>query len=311
MHKGEWQNAITLFEEFVDKKHIRNTLTKVDGMIALMMAYLYTGQHEKSRELLKSLERFIDDLNPHYQPFLWSAKIRYHCLFDQKKAIQKLLGNQSILSLGIPFMYYEVPVNTECRALIFEGSESNLKLADEKLDELIQMNSTQHNIIHLIELYALQAILLDKQENFEASVTSFLKSIKLAEPGKVIACFVELGRPLMNIIDKLSTKIKEKDFIGEIIRAIESSSILQINQLPEKLLKESRKSQKEQLNIFTQSELAVLKCIAEGLRNQEIAEKLFNSEETIKKHIYHMFQKLQVKNRLSLVTKAKEEGLLE
>jgi len=38
---------------------------------------------------------------------------------------------------------------------------------------------------------------------------------------------------------------------------------------------------------------------------------LFNSEETIKKHIYHMFQKMYVKNRLSLVTKAKEMGIIE
>ena len=147
-----------------------------------------------------NLKKFINNLKPFYQQFLWSAKIRCHCQLDQKEAIQKLLEKQSVIIPGIPFMYFEVTVITECRALIFEGSESNLKLADEKLDELIQINSEQHNTIHLVELFALQAILLDKQKNFEASVTSFLKSIKLAEPGKVIACFVELDGPLMNII---------------------------------------------------------------------------------------------------------------
>jgi DNA-binding NarL/FixJ family response regulator len=65
------------------------------------------------------------------------------------------------------------------------------------------------------------------------------------------------------------------------------------------------------LNALTPTELKVLKCIAEGLRNREIADKLFNSEETIKKHIYHMFQKLEVKNRMSLVTRAKEEGIID
>ena len=72
-----------------------------------------------------------------------------------------------------------------------------------------------------------------------------------------------------------------------------------------------KKAIKEQLNVLTASELKVLECMADGLRNQEIAEKLFNSEETIKKHIYNMFQKMEVKNRLSLVTRAKEEGILE
>ena len=46
------------------------------------------------------------------------------------------------------------------------------------------------------------------------------------------------------------------------------------------------------------------------MTRQEIAEKLFISPETVKKHIYNMFQKLHVKNRLSLVTKALEEGIL-
>ena len=48
-----------------------------------------------------------------------------------------------------------------------------------------------------------------------------------------------------------------------------------------------------------------------GLRNMEIADKLFISDETVKKHIYNMFQKLNVKNRLSLVAKAKKESLME
>ena len=69
--------------------------------------------------------------------------------------------------------------------------------------------------------------------------------------------------------------------------------------------------EKGKSNLLTSRELKVLECVALGLRNQEIAEKLFNSEETIKKHIYNMFQKLKVKNRLSLVTMAKEMKILE
>ena len=67
----------------------------------------------------------------------------------------------------------------------------------------------------------------------------------------------------------------------------------------------------DKLNVLSSKETEVLNCVAEGLRNKEISEKLFNSEETIKKHIYNMFQKLGVKNRLSLVTKATELSILE
>ena len=78
------------------------------------------------------------------------------------------------------------------------------------------------------------------------------------------------------------------------------------NQIDEK----PGRGHKDTLNIFTRKELEVLNCIALGMTNREIADKLFNSEETIKKHINNMFHKTYVKNRLSLVSRAKEEGVI-
>jgi DNA-binding NarL/FixJ family response regulator len=54
----------------------------------------------------------------------------------------------------------------------------------------------------------------------------------------------------------------------------------------------------------------VLEYVANGLRNKEIALKLFISDDTVKKHLYNMFQKLSVKNRFGLVSKARELGLI-
>ena len=66
----------------------------------------------------------------------------------------------------------------------------------------------------------------------------------------------------------------------------------------------------ERSDLFTKKELEVLRCIALGMSNKEIADSLFNSEETIKKHINNMFHKTYVKNRMSLVNKAKEIGAI-
>ena len=79
----------------------------------------------------------------------------------------------------------------------------------------------------------------------------------------------------------------------------------------DKIIENSGPIQKDKLNVFTKKEHEILNCIAEGMRNQEIAERLFNSEETIKKHINNMFQKMYVKNRLSLVNRAREKGIIE
>ena len=53
-------------------------------------------------------------------------------------------------------------------------------------------------------------------------------------------------------------------------------------------------------------ELEVLRLISEGLSNQEIGERLFIAESTIKTHVSSLFVKLDVKRRTQAVTRAKE-----
>lgn len=57
-------------------------------------------------------------------------------------------------------------------------------------------------------------------------------------------------------------------------------------------------------------EMEVLELIAQGLSNQEIAEKLFISIHTVKTHSSNLFSKLDVKRRVQAVNKARQIGLL-
>jgi len=57
---------------------------------------------------------------------------------------------------------------------------------------------------------------------------------------------------------------------------------------------------------ISERELEVLQLISEGLSNQEIGERLFISESTIKTHVSSLFVKLDVKRRTQAVTRAKE-----
>ncbi len=61
---------------------------------------------------------------------------------------------------------------------------------------------------------------------------------------------------------------------------------------------------------LTKRELQVLQLIAQGKSNQEIADALFLSLSTIKKHSGLIFQKLDVHNRTEAVMRAREFGLL-
>lgn len=61
---------------------------------------------------------------------------------------------------------------------------------------------------------------------------------------------------------------------------------------------------------LTEREADVLRWMARGLANHEIAEKLFVSEATIKTHVAHILDKLQVDNRVQAVVAAYESGLV-
>jgi DNA-binding NarL/FixJ family response regulator len=62
--------------------------------------------------------------------------------------------------------------------------------------------------------------------------------------------------------------------------------------------------------ILTAREIEVMKQVAGGLSNQQIAEKLIVQEGTIKIHIHNIYRKLGIKNRVDLTLYAQKRGLV-
>lgn len=60
---------------------------------------------------------------------------------------------------------------------------------------------------------------------------------------------------------------------------------------------------------LSRREVEVLECIATGMKNAAIAEKLFLSEKTVKSHVGSIFKKLQVNDRTEATVRAKEGGI--
>jgi LuxR family maltose regulon positive regulatory protein len=61
---------------------------------------------------------------------------------------------------------------------------------------------------------------------------------------------------------------------------------------------------------LTERELEVLRLIADGLSNYEIAVRLFVGVSTVKTHVNRIFSKLCAKNRTQAVARARELRLL-
>jgi DNA-binding NarL/FixJ family response regulator len=86
--------------------------------------------------------------------------------------------------------------------------------------------------------------------------------------------------------------------------AITKRVISQFSRIPQ------RAPQKE-LEDLTERELEVLRLIARGLSNAEIGHELYISDTTVKTHITHIFQKLDLRDRVQAVVLAYESGLLD
>jgi Response regulator containing a CheY-like receiver domain and an HTH DNA-binding domain len=72
----------------------------------------------------------------------------------------------------------------------------------------------------------------------------------------------------------------------------------------------TRASTQESLGL-TPRELELAGLVVSGLRNREIATQLGISEGTTKLHLYNVYKKLGVANRVELVLRMRSAGLLE
>ncbi|WP_121352042.1 response regulator [Flavisolibacter nicotianae] len=105
----------------------------------------------------------------------------------------------------------------------------------------------------------------------------------------------------------------DKETIVRAIEAVMEGEDYMDDAIKKILLQESLTGQRR--SIFevplTKREKEILKHIAEGLSNQEIADKLFISLRTVETHRLNINQKLDVKNTAGLVKEALKRGLID
>lgn len=82
-----------------------------------------------------------------------------------------------------------------------------------------------------------------------------------------------------------------------------------ISKIDKKII--TNQSKNEYSNLLTQKELDILNLIAQGKNNEDIGKTIFISTGTVKWHINHILSKLDVKNRIQAVEKAKALKLID
>lgn len=101
---------------------------------------------------------------------------------------------------------------------------------------------------------------------------------------------------------------------SEVIKAIEKASRGETVIEPKvanKMMRRLRPQERKPHDELTERELDVLKCIGEGMTNQQISEELFIGVKTVKTHVSNILGKLALSDRTQAAVYANRNGLIK
>ncbi len=147
----------------------------------------------------------------------------------------------------------------------------------------------------LIEILALQAIALEAQGLSARADAALSRAISLAQPEGFLRVFVDLEQPLRAIQDRLLL--------------MERSAPATYNEQSETVSRTPTLAE-AQNEALTGREQEVLRLLAEGLTNKEMATRLVVAPSTIKQHLKGIYRKLDVYNRTQAVARGRSLKLL-
>ena len=113
--------------------------------------------------------------------------------------------------------------------------------------------------------------------------------------------------------DKIVEAIREVRAGGSVIQPNLARRLLKHFHVPEEPLPEPAKPLLPEPSgrPLTQREIDILRLIAKGLSNAEAARVLSLSRATVRTHLEHIYEKLEVTNRVEAVTEGLRKGIIE
>jgi LuxR family maltose regulon positive regulatory protein len=186
---------------------------------------------------------------------------------------------------------------------------ARLWIAQNKLEKVLDLLSVllesarMHGwTLFIIEILILQALTFQEFEENEQALDSLKRAISLSEEGEFVSIYLEEGQIIADLLEDIIKDNKStsdnseihfsKSYIKKILLAFKTQTI--------------SKSTSDLIEPLSEREIEVLNLIAAGMSNQEIAEKLFISLNTVRTHTKNINGKLDVHSRTQAIVRAKE-----
>jgi len=180
---------------------------------------------------------------------------------------------------------------------------NKLSEALQLIEHLKKEASGLGRIKSLIEINILHALVMKKEGNTSKAINILSETLSMSESGGFIRIYIDEGNEISELLERIllekSDNKKNKFSAGYVRKILTEFNIKSqqklINNLPDPLSKR---------------ELDVLYLLKNGKSNQEIADDLFISMNTVKTHLKNINVKLDVKDRKQAIAKAIELGIV-
>lgn len=149
----------------------------------------------------------------------------------------------------------------------------------------------------LIQTLVLRALAHQVANDIPQALSVLERIITLTRPGGYIRIFVDEGEPMEKLLRLAQAREISKDYISKILAAFQETDIVSSPSL-------------QLVEPLSDRELEVLCLIADGLSNQEIADRLIIAVGTVKAHTVNIYRKLNVNSRMQAVARARDLRLL-
>jgi LuxR family maltose regulon positive regulatory protein len=187
---------------------------------------------------------------------------------------------------------------TLARILIARGEstsdEQGLRDAVGLLDRLLVEAETQDRTASIIDILITLALAQRARGDTAAALGRLGRALTLAEPESYLRTFVDEGEPMRDLLHRLVAAGAGGGYARRILQAFE----------PRQAAGDGSSS------LLTPREIEIMRLVAAGMTNQQIADHLVISLSTVKRHIANAYGKLGVSHRTEALVRANDLNLL-
>jgi LuxR family maltose regulon positive regulatory protein len=190
------------------------------------------------------------------------------------------------------------------------GNDSNgswLQKTLHLLERLLEDATTKARRGSVLEILLVRALALWAQEAHSDALATLAQAVTLAAPEGYIRRFVDEGMAMMAMLHTAAAHGIAPDYLTRLLAAFPATLNVQPGVSKKDLL-----VQRSAFNVepLSQRELEVIRLIADGKSNGEIAQTLMIALSTVKTHTNSIFSKWQVTSRTQAIARARELQLL-